>query len=170
MWSSSSFAAQKVEKYIRGVVAKAISDRCSSHFAPDFIRVGIFSCRRASNEVSYRSTIIGTETHNTTELLFTQSTAALLAQWTAPELESLSISFYTVYYKTFSEEHNQTAVALHPVPNDTTSFLLDVRDLTPGLQHQFRVTASVDIEGEVIEGDASEHAIVFGKLVSYFVG
>ena len=95
---------------------------------------------------------------------------ALLAQWTAPELETLSISYYTVYYETFSEEHIQTAVALHPVPNDTTSFLLDVRDLTPGLQHLFRVTASVDIEGEVIEGDASEHAIVFGELVSCIVG
>ena len=61
--------AANLEKYIRGVVAKAISDRCSSNFAPDFIRAGIFSCRRASNEVSYRSTIIGAETHNTTELL-----------------------------------------------------------------------------------------------------
>ena len=94
---------------------------------------------------------------------------ALLAQWTALELETLSISFYTVYYGTFSEEQNQTAVALRSVPNDTTSFLLDVRDLTPGLQHQFRVTASVDIEGEVIEGEASEYAIVFGKLVSHSV-
>ena len=94
---------------------------------------------------------------------------ALLAQWTALELETLSISFYTVYYGTFSEEQNQTAVALRSVPNDTTSFLLDVRDLTPGLQHQFRVTASVDIEGEVIEGEASEYAIVFGKLVSHCV-
>ena len=129
--------AANLEKYVRGVVAKAIPDRCSSNFAPDFIRAGIFSCRRASNEVSYRSTIIGTETHNTTELLFTQSITALLAQWTAPELESLSISFCTVYYETFSEEHNQTAVALRSFPNDTTSFLLDVRDLTPGLQHQF---------------------------------
>ena len=90
----------------------------------------------------------------------------LLAQWTALKLETLSISFYTVYYETFSEEQNQTAVTLRSVPNDTTSFLLDVRDLTPGLQHQFRVTASVEREGEVIEGEAREYAIVFGKLVS----
>ena len=94
---------------------------------------------------------------------------ALLAQWSTLELETLSISFYTVYYGTFSEEQNQTAVALRSVPNDTTSFLLDVRDLTPGLQHQFRVTASVDIEEEVIEGEASDYAIVFGKLVSHRV-
>ena len=94
---------------------------------------------------------------------------ALLAQWSALELETLSISFYTVYYGTFSEEQNQTAVALRSVPNDTTSLFLDVRDLTPGLQHQFRVTASVDIEGEVIEGEASEYAIVFGKLVCHCV-
>ena len=94
---------------------------------------------------------------------------ALLAQWSALELETLSISFYTVYYDTFSEEQNQTAVATRSVPNDTTSFFLHVRDLTPGLQHQFRVTASVDIEGEVIEGEASEYAIVFGKLVSHSV-
>ena len=61
--------AANLEKYFQGVVAKAISDRCSCNFAPDFIRAGIFSCRRAPNEVSYRSTIVGTETHNTTELL-----------------------------------------------------------------------------------------------------
>ena len=94
----------------------------------------------------------------------------LLAQWTALKLETLSISFYTVYYEIFSEEQNQTAGTVRSFPNDTTSFLLDVRDLTPGLQHQFRVTASVDIEGEVIEGEASEYAIVFGKLVSHTVG
>ena len=61
--------AAKLKKYFQGVVAKAISDRCSCTFAPDFIRAGIFSCRRTLNEVSYRSTIVGTETHNTTELL-----------------------------------------------------------------------------------------------------
>ena len=61
--------AAKLDKYIQGVVTKAISDHCSCNFPPDFIRAGIFSCRRASNEVSYRSTIVGMETHNTTELL-----------------------------------------------------------------------------------------------------
>ena len=91
---------------------------------------------------------------------------ALLVHWTALEIQTLSVSLYTVYYKAYSEKRNGTVAELHSVPNNQTSFLLDVRDLTPGLQHQFQVTASVELHGEVIEGEANEDAVVFGKYMN----
>ena len=68
----------KVEKtisYIHSGIAKAISSRCNCKFPVEFIRTGIFHCWNASDEVTYRSVMVGTEDHTTTKLL------KLLEKW-----------------------------------------------------------------------------------------
>jgi len=55
--------------YIHSGIAEAISYQCNCSFPAEFIRGGLFRCWNAPDEFTYRSAIVGTETHNATELV-----------------------------------------------------------------------------------------------------
>ena len=61
--------ALKIESYIHSEVTQAISEHCNCSFSMEFIRNGVFRCWNASNEVTYRSTIVGTKANNATQLV-----------------------------------------------------------------------------------------------------
>ena len=50
-------------------IAEAISYQCNCSFPVEFIRDGSSRCWNAPDEFTYRSAIVGTETHNATELV-----------------------------------------------------------------------------------------------------
>ena len=85
---------------------------------------------------------------------------ALLVSWDA--LKTLYLTHYTIYYSAFLNKvvHNFTKV----VPSTKTSEIVNIRELRTGVEHEFEVTASLEIDGEVYEGVKSVPAkMVFGK-------
>ena len=93
---------------------------------------------------------------------------ALLVSW-----DALKISHhYTIYYSAFSPElfkvvDESTTV----VPSTRMSDIVVIRELTAGVEHQFQVTASLEVQGEVYEsGQSIPTKIVFGKIIySYHI-
>ena len=76
------------------------------------------------------------------------SATALLVSWDALKVSYLS--HYTIYYSAFSPLLNKVVDTLtKEVPSTSTSDVVNIRELRAGVEHQFQVTASLEIEGEV---------------------
>ena len=93
---------------------------------------------------------------------------ALLVSWDTLR----NTHHYTIYYSAFSPElfkvvHESTTV----VPSTRMSDVVVIRELTAGVEHQFQVTASLEVLGEVYEsGKSIPTKIVFGKIIySYHI-
>ena len=55
------------------------------------------------------------------------------------------------------------------VPSTRTSDVVVIRELTAGVEHQFQVTASLEVQGEVYERERSFLTeIIFGKALHLF--
>ena len=93
----------------------------------------------------------------------TANATALLVSWDALKVSYLS--HYTIYYSAFSPLLNKVVDTLTKViPSTNTSDTMNIRELTAGVEHQFQVTASLDIEGEVYEKMIFMSAmLLFGK-------
>ena len=88
---------------------------------------------------------------------------ALLVSWDA--LQDSYLSHYTIYYSAFSPLLNKVVDKFTKVISFTkTSEIMNIRELRAGVEHEFQVTASLEIEGKVYEGVKSVPAkMVFGK-------
>ena len=91
---------------------------------------------------------------------------ALLVSWDALR----NAHHYTIYYSAFSPElfkvvDDMTLV----VPSARTSDIVVIRELTAGVEHQFQVTSSLEVQGRVYERERSfltaNSKIVFGKAL-----
>ena len=93
----------------------------------------------------------------------TANGTALLVRWDA--LQKSQLSHYTIYYSAFSKELNKVVDRFTKViPFMNTSEIVNIRELMAGVRHEFQVTASLEIEGELYEGEKSVAAtLVFGK-------
>ena len=76
-----------------------------------------------------------------------------------------SVSHYTIYYSAFSQLLSKVVGTLTKViPSTNTSGIVNIRELTAGVEHQFQVTASLEIDGEVYEKMIFMPAmLLFGK-------
>ena len=87
---------------------------------------------------------------------------ALLVSWDVLK----NSHHYTIYYSAFSPElfkvvDESTTV----VPSTRTSDIVVIRELTAGVEHQFQVTASLEVQGVVYEsGKSIPTRIVIGKI------
>ena len=88
---------------------------------------------------------------------------ALLVSWDA--LQDSYLSHYTIYYSAFSPLLSKVVDKFTKVISSAnTSDIVNIRELRAGVEHQFQVTASLEIEGKVYEGVKSVPAkMVFGK-------
>ena len=88
---------------------------------------------------------------------------ALLVSWDA--LQDSYLSNYTIYYSAFSPLLNKVVDKFtKAIPFTKTSEIVNIRELRAGVEHEFQVTASLEIDGEVYEGVKSVPAkMVFGK-------
>ena len=87
---------------------------------------------------------------------------ALLVSW--DNLQDSYLSHYTIYYSAFSPLLSKVVDKFTKVISSTnTSDIVNIKELRAGVEHQFQVTASLEIE-EVYEGVKSVPAkMVFGK-------
>ena len=77
---------------------------------------------------------------------------ALLVSWDALNVSYLS--HYTIYYK--AKKLNMIFDEFTKVVLSTsTRDIVNIRELTEGMQHHFHVTASLEIDGETYEGEKS---------------
>ena len=88
---------------------------------------------------------------------------ALLVSWDA--LQVSYVMHYTIYYSAVSKELNQVVdTSTKVVPSTNASDIINVREFTAGVEHQFQVTASLEIEEAVYERMVFMPAIfLFGK-------
>ena len=88
---------------------------------------------------------------------------ALSVSWDA--LQDSYLSHYTIYYSAFSPLLSKVVDKFTKVISSTkTSEIVYIRELRAGVEHEFQVTASLEIEGKVYEGVKSVTAkMVFGK-------
>ena len=95
--------------------------------------------------------------------VITANTTALLVSWDA--LKVSYVSHYTIYYSAFSQLLSKVVDTLTKViPSTNTSGIVDIRELTAGVEHQFQVTASLEIDGELYEKMIFMPAmLLFGK-------
>jgi len=72
---------------------------------------------------------------------------------------------YTIYYSAFSPELFKDIEELTMVvPSTRTSDIVVIRELAAGVEHQFQVTASVEVHEEMYEsGKSILTKIVFGE-------
>ena len=92
----------------------------------------------------------------------TANATALLVSWDALKVSYLS--HYTIYYSAFSPLLSKVVDTLTKVVLSTnTSDIVNIRELTAGVEHQFQVTASLEIEGEVYEKMIFMSMLLFGK-------
>jgi len=86
---------------------------------------------------------------------------ALLLSWDTVR----NTHHYTIYYSAFSLELFKVAEELTMVvPSTRTSDIVVIRELAAGVEHQFQVTASVEVQGEMYEsGKSILTKIVIGK-------
>ena len=91
---------------------------------------------------------------------------ALLVSWDALR----NTHHYTIYYSAFSPELFKVVDASTTVvPSTRTSGIVVIRELTAGVEHQFQVTSSLEVQGEVYERERSFLTeIVFGKTLYLF--
>ena len=95
--------------------------------------------------------------------VITANATALLVSWDA--LQDSYLSHYTIYYSAFSLPLGKVVDTLTKViPSTNTSDIVNIRELTAGVEHQFQVTASLEIDGEVYEKMIFMPAmLLFGK-------
>ena len=88
---------------------------------------------------------------------------ALLVSWDA--LQDSYLSHYTIYYSAFSPLLSKVVDNFTKViPFTKTSEIVNIRELRAGVEHQFQVTASLKVDGELYEGVLPVPAkMVFGK-------
>ena len=88
---------------------------------------------------------------------------ALLVSWDA--LQDSYLSRYTLYYSAFSPPLGKVVDRfIKVIPSTKTSDIVNIRELTARVEHEFQVTASLEIEGVVYEGVKSVPAkMVIGK-------
>ena len=93
----------------------------------------------------------------------TANATALLVSWDALNVSYLS--HYTIYYSAFSSLLNKVVDNFTKViPSTNTSDIVNIRELTAGVEHQFQVTASLEIDEEVYEKMIFMSAmLLFGK-------
>ena len=91
----------------------------------------------------------------------TVDASALLVSWDA--LQDSHLSHYTIYYsallsKVARSEHWKKVVKKFKkdVPSTNTSDIVNIRELRAGVEHEIHMTASLEIEGKVYEGDKYE--------------
>ena len=86
---------------------------------------------------------------------------ALLVSWDALR----NTHHYTIYYSAFSPELFKVVEELTiVVPSTRTSDIVVIRELAAGVEHQFQVTASLVVQGEMYESSKSiPRKIVIGK-------
>ena len=102
--------------------------------------------------------------------VITANATALLVSWDALQVSYLS--HYTIYYSAFSPLLSKVVDTLTKViPSTNTSGIVNIRELTAGVEHQFQVTASLEIEEEVYEKMIFMPAtFLFGKYYKYDAG
>ena len=61
--------AGSLEHSIHMALTEAISELCNCSFSAKFIRMGEFRCWTSPSEVTYRSTVVGVTSHNSSKLL-----------------------------------------------------------------------------------------------------
>ena len=88
----------------------------------------------------------------------TVNASALLVSWDA--LHDSHLSHYTIYYSALlskvarSEDPKKVVKKFKKeVPSTNTSDIVNIRQLRAGVEHVIHVTASLEIEGKVYEGD-----------------
>ena len=88
---------------------------------------------------------------------------ALLVSWDA--LQDSYLLHYTIHYSAFSPQLSKVVDKFTKVVSSAkTSEIVNIRQLRAGVEHEFQVTASLEIEGEVYEGVKSVPTkMVFGK-------
>ena len=92
---------------------------------------------------------------------------ALLVSWEALFRDT---HHYTVYYSAFSPELfkviDESKIV---VPSTRTSDTVLIRELTAGVEHQFQVTSSIEVQEEIYERKISflttNSKIIFGKAL-----
>ena len=87
----------------------------------------------------------------------------LLVSW--DPLQDSYLSHYTIYYSAFSPPLGKVVDRFTKViPSTKTSDTVNIGVLRAGVEHEFQVTASLEIEGVVYEGVKSVPAkMVIGK-------
>ena len=93
----------------------------------------------------------------------TANATALLVSWDALKVSYLS--HYTIYYSAFSPLLSKVVDTLtKEIPSTNTSDIMNIKELTAGVEHQFQITASLEIDGEVYEKMTIMSAmLLFGK-------
>ena len=82
----------------------------------------------------------------------TVNASALSVSWGA--LENSYLSHYTVYYSAFSLRLGKVVKKFKKkVPPTSTSDTVNIGVLRAGVEHEFHVTASLEIDGKVYEGE-----------------
>ena len=82
--------------------------------------------------------------------VITANATGLLVSWDALQVSYLS--HYTIYYSAFSLLLSKVVDTLTKViPSTNTSDIVNIRELTAGVEHWFQVTASLEIDGELYE-------------------
>ena len=91
-------------------------------------------------------------------IVMTVDASALLVSWDA--LQDSHLSHYTIYYSVLlskvapSEDRKKVVKKFKKdVPSAKTSDIMNIRELRAGVEHEIHVTASLEIEGKVYEGD-----------------
>ena len=95
--------------------------------------------------------------------VMTTNATTLLVSWDA--LQDSYLSHYTIYYNAFSPLLSKVVNKFTKViPFTKTSDIVNIRELKAGVEHQFQVTASLKVDGELYEGVRPVPAeMVFGK-------
>ena len=96
----------------------------------------------------------------------TANATALLVSWNA--LQDSYLSHYTIYYSAFSPLLSKVVDQFKKeIPSISTSEIVNIRELRAGVEHQFQVTAPLELDGRVFKREKSVPAIrVFGKAPS----
>ena len=92
----------------------------------------------------------------------------LMVSWDLVGQSRWNIHHYTIYYSAFSPVlYKVIDESTIEVPPNKISEAVVIRELEAGVEHQFQVTASLEIQGEVYEGEKSiltaYSRVVFGK-------
>ena len=81
--------ALKYQSSIRDKIIQEITSRCQCRVPKENLLPGTFSCQDSHNQTTYRSTIIGTQSYNATELV------EFIQDWVTSG-PTLTIQWYTV--------------------------------------------------------------------------
>ena len=92
----------------------------------------------------------------------------LMVSWDLVGQSRWNIHHYTIYYSAFSpvlyKVVDESTIEITP---NKTSVAVVIRELEAGVEHRFQVTASLEIQGQVYEGEKSllteDSRVVFGK-------